>query len=118
MADFEITSPEGKKFIVSAPEGATQEQVLSYAQGQFGSQPEPDSPFVKGAKLGMKSASDVMLAPLILGMKSNELLDKAAYEAGGKITDITGSPEAGGLTNMAVQAVPMALTGAKKIGLF
>lgn len=36
MADFEITSPSGKTFIVSAPDGATQEQVLQYAQGQFG----------------------------------------------------------------------------------
>lgn len=35
MADFEVTSPDGRKFVVSAPDGATQEQVLSYAQSQF-----------------------------------------------------------------------------------
>lgn len=35
MADFEVTSPQGQKFIVSAPEGASQEQILAYAQGQF-----------------------------------------------------------------------------------
>lgn len=40
MANFEITSPDGKKFIVTAPEGASQEQVLSYAQQNFKSAPQ------------------------------------------------------------------------------
>lgn len=39
MPDYEITSPDGKKFVVTAPDGATQEQVLSYAQKQFSAQP-------------------------------------------------------------------------------
>jgi len=39
MPDYEITSPDGKKFVVTAPDGATQEQVLAYAQQQFASQP-------------------------------------------------------------------------------
>ncbi len=34
--DYEITSPTGKKYRVTAPEGATQDQVMSYAQSQFG----------------------------------------------------------------------------------
>lgn len=38
-----------------------------------------------------------------------ELHDKAAYEAGGKVTDLTGSPELGFATNLAVQAVPSLL---------
>src|SRR5262249_37575430 len=40
MPDFEVTSPDGKKYRVTAPEGATQEQALQYAQSQF-SQKEP-----------------------------------------------------------------------------
>lgn len=32
---FEITSPEGKKFEVNAPDGATRDEVLAYAQSQF-----------------------------------------------------------------------------------
>jgi hypothetical protein len=35
MPRYEITSPNGKRFEVTAPDGATQEQVLSYAQAQF-----------------------------------------------------------------------------------
>ncbi len=36
MASYEITSPEGQKFRVTAPDGATQDQVLAYAQQNFG----------------------------------------------------------------------------------
>lgn len=32
MADFEVTAPDGRKFIVSAPDGASQDEVLRYAQ--------------------------------------------------------------------------------------
>lgn len=36
---FEVTSPEGKRFEITAPAGATQEQVLAYAQQQFSQKP-------------------------------------------------------------------------------
>lgn len=39
MPRYEITSPDGRKFEVTAPEGATQESILSYAQQQFGQLP-------------------------------------------------------------------------------
>lgn len=43
MPKFQITSPDGQKFEVNAPEGATQEQVLAYAQSQF-QQKKPEAP--------------------------------------------------------------------------
>lgn len=43
MAEFEITSPEGRKFIVTAPEGASQEDVLRYAQQNMPAA-EPEAP--------------------------------------------------------------------------
>jgi hypothetical protein len=36
MARFEITAPDGRLFEVTAPEGASQAEVLSYAQQNFG----------------------------------------------------------------------------------
>lgn len=42
--DYEVTSPDGKKFIVSAPEGATQEQVLAYAQQNMPTSSTADVP--------------------------------------------------------------------------
>lgn len=41
MAVFEITSPSGEVFEITAPEGASEQDVLSYAQSQFSSQPTP-----------------------------------------------------------------------------
>lgn len=32
MADFEITSPDGRRFVISAPEGASQDDVMRYVQ--------------------------------------------------------------------------------------
>lgn len=46
MPDFEITSPDGQRFIVTAPEGATQDEVLRYAQQNMPRQPaaQPQAP--------------------------------------------------------------------------
>ena len=42
MPIYQITAPDGKKLRITAPEGATQEQVLAYAQKSYGvQQPEP-----------------------------------------------------------------------------
>lgn len=48
MPVFEITSPEGKVFEVTAPDGATEQEVLSYAQQNMAgaAQPEPESPSI------------------------------------------------------------------------
>lgn len=40
-----------------------------------------------------------------------DLVDKGAYSAGGKVTDVTGSPLLGYGTNVAVQAIPTILSG-------
>ncbi len=47
MPKFEITSPDGRLFEVNAPEGASQAEVLAYAQQNFG-QP-------KGSTVGQKA---------------------------------------------------------------
>lgn len=46
MGRFEITSPTGEKFEINAPDGASEDEVMSYAQKQFASQaaPAPASP--------------------------------------------------------------------------
>jgi len=36
MMRYEITAPDGRRFAITAPEGATQEEVLAYAQRQMG----------------------------------------------------------------------------------
>lgn len=46
MPDFIVTAPTGQKFKVSAPDGASQDQALAYAQQQFAQQQpaEPQAP--------------------------------------------------------------------------
>ncbi len=46
MPQYIITSPEGKKYRITAPEGASQGDVLAYAQSQFGQ----NQGFFDGAK--------------------------------------------------------------------
>jgi len=43
--------------------------------------------------------------------KAEELLAEGAYEVGGKVTDVTGSPGLGYATNVAIQAAPSILSG-------
>lgn len=53
--------------------------------------------------------------PPRLGLEANKFLsdamDKLAYRAGGAVTDVTGSPEAGFAANVGVQAMPMLAGG-------
>lgn len=62
----------------------------------------------------LKSAA-TKLGPTLLpggaGMQMMKMLDSAAYDLGGVVTDKTGSPAAGAAANVAVQAVPMVLGG-------
>ena len=44
MPRYEITSPDGRRFEVTAPEGATQNQVLAYAQANFGAPASKGTP--------------------------------------------------------------------------
>lgn len=47
MPEFEITAPDGRRFVVTAPEGASQEEVLRFAQGN--TPPAPERGMVEGA---------------------------------------------------------------------
>lgn len=44
MARYRITAPTGETFEITAPDDATQEQVLAYAKQQFAAQAKPETP--------------------------------------------------------------------------
>lgn len=96
MPKFRITSPDGQNFDVEGPEGSTQEQALAQVQAQYKqSAKEP----------GLESVGTFdTLFPQ--NKMLSEALDRAAYKAGGAITDVTGSPAAGYLANVFTQAAP------------
>ncbi len=61
-----------------------------------------------GRGLGMGGPLGAATGAIAEGTKQAQAAyDKLAYGAGGKVTDITGSPEAGFAANLAVQAVPV-----------
>lgn len=49
MAKYRITSPDGQSYEITAPDDATEEQVMAYAQQQFGRR-GTDAPQAKGEK--------------------------------------------------------------------
>jgi hypothetical protein len=132
MADYDITAPDGRKFRITAPDGASQDQVLAYAKDQFAKMPPKEAPGI-ASRLATAAAQGLPAGPIGVigslgaeGLKlGSEALDKAAYAAGGKVTDVLSqgsvgrfpipklSPEAaagaGAVTNAAIQAVPMVI---------
>ena len=101
MPEYEITSPDGRKFRVTAPEGATQEQVLEYAKANFPkeeTQPTPSSTQEINEDVVKKRGWGSGFLP-------------AVQEFCGRVTDITGFPTAGVAANVAAQAIPMLLGG-------
>jgi hypothetical protein len=115
MADFDVTSPDGRKFRVTAPEGATQDDVLAYAKEQFAKAPQAEQQPSLGMKAlnSLRAAGEISPAGLFAraGRKLLGNIDKASYDAGGAVTDLTGSPEAGVATYTGLQALPMVLGG-------
>src|SRR3546814_20028313 len=41
MPNYQVTAPDGRKYRVTAPEGATQEQALAYAQQNYRQAQQP-----------------------------------------------------------------------------
>lgn len=80
MGRYEVTSPDGQRFEVTAPDDASQEDVLAFAQSQF-SQPKPQpSMGAVAANAAAKGAASMLDA--VPNTPTNLLnLGKAAYGA-------------------------------------
>lgn len=109
MPQYDVTSPDGKKFRINAPEGATQEQVMAYAQEQFKNLPAND---VKPDPAEQRRA---IYEDTVKKRGWGTGLSKAIYELGGKVTDATGSPLLGAATTALGEAVPMALMSGRVV---
>jgi len=64
MPQYDITSPEGKKYRVTAPDGASHEQVLSYAKEKFSKPPEqPKTTMYGRGQLPIPDSKQELLEP-------------------------------------------------------
>jgi hypothetical protein len=67
MPTYIVTSPDGKEYEITAPEGATQEQVLAYAQANFPKQRTAGESAARGAGLAARAGiSGVAALPAML----------------------------------------------------
>lgn len=69
MPKYKITAPDGKAYVVTAPEGATQEQVLAYAQQHYGEQAKQSAPEQPAAPASQNDSSELTLSDLITGRR-------------------------------------------------
>jgi hypothetical protein len=93
MAKYELTSPDGQKYEVEAPEDATEQQVMQYFQGQLEAQPQKPS-----MKKMVSNALDMAYRATPLGLiqtaqeKGSDLVQQGADFAADKTIDATNSP--------------------------
>lgn len=119
------TAEEYAKWIVEnqdkkdTPEFQTVAKAYQVARQQPAQAPaapqQPDAP--QWQKSALNVARDTIqrgpfMGPLTgLMSESQKMLDRGAYDIGGKVTDATGSPLAGFAANVATQAIPTVLGG-------
>jgi len=94
MNEFIVTDPSGKEYIVTAPEGATQEQALAYAKAKFAGEPETkpvkqidDDVLIKG-----KIGPDLKKSQVNALMRQLGLTARYGIEGVGGVADLIATP--------------------------
>src|SRR3990167_4504994 len=124
------TAEEYAKWIVAnkdkkgTPEFETVAKAYELARGQTAPAPAASQADVRKAETPQPTLFDrvlerfkgnMMLTPpgqaFQVAKTGMEQYDKLAYEARGKVTDVTGSPELGMATNVAINAIPAFVGG-------
>ena len=104
MPKYRITSPDGKTYNVTAPEGATKEDALAYAKSHFAAQETPETPSVESAsdwsEVPGKFVSNLPKSTLNAAKGAAEAIVHPVDTAS-NIVDIA----AGGLRNVAPESV-------------
>lgn len=97
MPTYEVTSPDGQKWEVNAPDGATQDQVLSYAQQQFAAKQKPAQMSMQ--QPGAVQAGNAMRSGMREIPRQVGLTGRYALEGIGSAFDLLGSPAAALINN-------------------
>ena len=84
MGSFQVTSPDGKEFIIEAPEGATEAEVMAYAQEQFSAESPLPEPQVTQPEVSTEPqySSDPELEAKLQTRKQEVEASRRAAEAG------------------------------------
>lgn len=77
-------------------------------------QQTPTEALTGAAMSGLRTGSPLMFGASMAGEgmnQGNKFLERGAYDLGGRVTDLTGSPEAGFAANIGLQTIPSLVTG-------
>jgi len=113
MATFVVTAPDGKEYEITAPEGATQEQVLSYAQQNYASASAPQRSVASelGRQVGLTARAGITAATAIPAMLADPVAAGINQLAGRKVMDL---PSQGVQTLMTAAGLPAPETGLER----
>jgi len=123
MATFTVTAPDGKEYEITAPEGATQEQVLAYAQQNYkSSTPQRSTAQELGRQVGLTARAGItgltaipamMADPVAAGI--NQMMGRKVMEMPSQgvqsVLTAVGLPTPEGGVERAVQAGTAAMAG-------
>lgn len=94
MATYEITSPDGQVYEVTAPDDASEEQVLTYARSQFGKAeqmaPEPQQAQPEQRKPSIMDHARLAFGASPLGMAADVGLSQFSGLAGNAVGGLMG----------------------------
>lgn len=120
---MDVKLPDGT-ILQNVPEGTTKADLVAKlkANGYDVSKlsPQEEGMMDRVGKIGMAGLKGMVSGGPVSALASvggesmrqyGAVMDKLAYDAGGKVTDLTGSPEAGFAANVATQALPTIVSG-------
>lgn len=123
MARFEITGPDGSKYEISAPDNATEKEIMAFAQKQFAQQPKEAQQAPYDATEGMSGVKKFLAgagkAYADTGRGVGQLLRQGLEYGNGKgIADKLGLPTQADIDEAKLRDEALTKTGAGKAGQF
>ena len=124
MATYVVTAPDGKEYEITAPEGASKEEVLAYAQRNYSQASKPEQSMLQetGRQLGLTARAGITGLTSIPTMLADPVAAAINQAAGRKVMDlpsqgiqrlmtVAGLPEPAGDLERAVQTGAAAMAG-------
>lgn len=82
MGSFQVTSPDGQEYMIDAPEGATEEEVMAYAQEQFSGEAVQEESPIDEVPPPPQYSSDPELDARLQGRLKEVQASRKAMESG------------------------------------
>lgn len=90
MATYVVTAPDGKEYEITAPEGASQEEVLAYAQRNYAQAAKPERSMLQeaGRQAGLTARAAITGVTSIPAMMADPVAAAINQAAGRRVMDL------------------------------